>query len=694
MSSLYDQLRAKEDPLRDAALAEIERQREMPPTADPNAPAGRRFDPKLYYQQLNDAMSPGERFATMYDRGVTRMGEVLWDGRKEAPQVKAAADDARDRYTSAVAGDIVGTTAPLLLAARTGNIAGALPRFLATTAVAGGEGALVAQAENANLIDTAKAGGTAALLGAGMELVLPHVARLGRKVFSALNRKAPTNLITREGGPTPEFQSALDDAGISFDALTAQAVDSLRRQGDLNPSQAARQARFDAQGIPYTQGDITQDFAQQTAEQRLLNMTTTDDAIPLRQAKQDQSLAFSNAVNRTADGFGSASSAGERTKGALMGREQSLRSQKNNLYTQAGELARGMGAQLDTSSLSAALPDAQTMRRLGRLEGSQIKALNDLLVEFGIDQSDEAVKAFTKRGEVITPLSFENFEDFRQGLNQITRSDRTGAATVATAPVVDALDALVEQAAENLPPGIAAPKVLETLKKARSIVGQLKTEFSSESLAGRLIATGKDGMPKVEPSQVLRRMYTEPPERIQRTLSILAQSGEKGVAAIGDLKAAVVLDALEASLKAPSRKDAGIELVGGFQFAKHLEQKLGPEKLSLLFKGDEAGLNRVMALAQTGKDMMPPAGATVKGSGQQILDMLKVAGNLPVVAAVIRPLEMFVTAGRDARQVRAALRANPEAIKATEEAIQKLGASYPALASSLAALIHAEDSDD
>ena len=336
------------------------------------------------------------------------------------------------------------------------------------------------------------------------------------------------------------------------------------------------------------------------------------------------------------------------------------------------------------------------MRRIRRIEGTQLNAFDALLVEFGIDQSEEAVEAFLKSGKnQITPLSLDNMEDFRQGLNMILRADKTGAASKAAGSMVDALDDQVD-ATIRLMKRSGNPlgrNVVSNLRKARNTVKEMKREFSLESMAGRLIGKRKDGSNIIEASQVMRRFYLEPPERIRKTLSEMAKVGKQGRDAIGDIKAAMVLDALEKSLKAPSRKDAGLEIVGGYQFAKHFEQRIGMDRLRVLFRGDREGLRKVQELIQVAKDIEPPAGATVKGSGQQILDMLNIVGNAPGMAAIAKPLAIVVNAGSEARAVRRAIRAAPAKLREVNRMLEQLRPAYPTLAAALTTMLLGEDEE-
>ena len=209
----------------------------------------------------------------------------------------------------------------------------------------------------------------------------------------------------------------------------------------------------------------------------------------------------------------------------------------------------------------------------------------------------------------------------------------------------------------------------------------LKTEFSPQAIAGKLTGVKRDGVtPVIEASKAANELlrHNAPIENLERTLKSLSAGGKKGQTAIKDLQASVVMDALEAGLRAPSRKTSGIETVGGNQFAKALD-KFGDDKLKLLFKDNPAGLRTLQGLKQTALDITATAGAVPKGSAPVILDLMKRMGNLPGLAAVRDAASFVINAGADDRAVAAALRSNP-AMRKTLVTVNK---NFPNIAQKL-----------
>lgn len=481
--------------------------------------------------------------------------------------------------------------------------------------------------------------------------------------FGPVALKGGVPAIRKAISELPTAQAAEDELTVAIKTISGGRP---RGPGDSTVEELdaiARAARFKEQGIPATRGDITQEFAQQADEQRLLSMATGETGEPLRQLKLEQSQAFVSGVDDLVNSLGVPARTGDSIKDALTGRKQLLRTEKNALYKEVADASPDItSTPIFTDGILDATPDAKTIRRLRRLSPNSVEAVEDLMVEFGIDAGDEAVEAFLKTGGEITPLNLGNFEEFRVALGQIDRSDQTGAVSVITSRIRDALDdeaTFIDEAIKGS--GVTDQTILDTLKEARSRVRTLKTEFSPQAISGRLIDVKRDGVtPVIEASKVAQDLLrpNAPIENLQRTLASLRNSGARGQKAIQDLRASVIMDALENALRAPSRKTSGIETVGGNQFANALS-KFGDDKLAVLFEGNEQALNSLLNLKQTALDITPTAGAVPRGSAPVILDLVKRAGRLPGLAAIVDALTFVVKAGADDRAVAKALRANP-----------------------------------
>ena len=636
------------------------------------------FDP-----EQNEGVGPGESFLVGVGRGFMNVGRGIGLAEKEDPIVKQALENLQKRHPVAVTGGtIVGEAAPFVVpGSAVGAIGSNAARVGGATVLGAVEGNIISRGNERE--ETLKDTGIGGVVAGGFELLSGPLGRVGRALIKRLGKKVPPNgLLTRSGRPTPEFQKILDDAGVDFDALSDATLDAITGADPGSVvDDAARAARFRGQGIPATTGDITQDFATQAQEERLLSMASGASGEPLRQLKLEQSEAFKGAVENLVDGLGIPDESGEAVKSALIGRKSLLEDQKKRLYREFAQSAPELrAAPILNDRIREAVPDAKTMRRLGRIKGSNIDALEDLLVEFGIDDAPERVERFIQSGGQIEPLTIGNFDDFRVALNQLTDGVDSGAkaTAVAVSPIKKALDeeaAFIDDAMKAS--GLADDSVLAPLKQARETVRTLKTEFSKDSVVGRLTGVRRDGVtPIIESSRVFDELTRRPVEDVDRVVASLLESGDPGKKALGDLQATAVLRALNNALKAPSRRTSGIETVAGNMFVKEL-RKIGDDKLELLFKTNRSALNQLRELSQTAIDITPNAATTPKGSAPVILDLLNRGSRVPGIAAVVDALKFVINAGADDRAVSRALRGKPRMTR-TVKAIQQ---EYPAIAS-------------
>lgn len=626
--------------------------------------------------KVNGNLNSFQKFLIGSGRGLSTLGRGVGLVNEESEFIRESINNQEGIATEA--GEILGEAAPFLaLAPLTG--AGLVTRggralipaaeslsakILGSTALGAIEGGVIAGGRGGSTTETIGGVGIGGLIGGGVEAIFPVIGRLGNALFNKLGIRQVGTLLTPTGIPTVEFQEVLDKSGISFDNITDDAINFVKSQSDASSiDEVARATRFKEQDIPATKGDITQDFNQQAEEQRLLSMTESEASIPLRELKFEQSEALVQRVNDLIDDLGVPAETGETIKSVLKGDKKLLQGQKNKLYKEMADTApEVLAVPIFTDDIIGALPSPDVLEDLA-IVGADVSAVKKALVRFGVLKDEEAVKEYVDSGGTITPLNIGNFDRFRKLMNGINKADQTGAASVAISPIIKVLDDeadIVDSAVRSS--GITDESVLAPLKDARKIVRQIKTEFSDDAIVGKLIKKKRDGeTPLIESSQVADKMLGKSMsvEQLQKTMKVLQRSGPSGQKAIGNLQSSIVLRALNNALKAPSRKDRGVNIIGGNQFSKELSN-FGDDKLSILFGNNNKALGQLQALKQTGLDIMPSASATPKGSAPVILDLAKKAGRLPIIAAVVDLANFVFKAGGDYRSVQRALDSNPE----------------------------------
>lgn len=501
------------------------------------------------------------------------------------------------------------------------------------------------------------------LLGAG----------LGRRA----GRVRATNVAGQEAAQIPSQVRSL----IDILPGTSRIPDASR------PRAAANAALFESENIPKTLGDVTQDTPQISREQQLLAQTDNTRTQPLRQRKLEQSVAYEEAVGDYIARLGVPDETGESIKAALSGRLKGLNKDKRALYQRFADANPAIKQiPIIPDAIREAIPAKEVLDDLAITAGdNSVLGVENLLVKYGVITDQAKVDAFLKgktRGQPneITPLNVGNLDQLRKTLNRLGKGqDESSRATrVLTAPLVRALDEDANLLEAALKEADADPGTLATIRAARGLARQVKTEFSPDRIAGKLTNLKRDGVtPEVEASQAAKRLLAAPVEDITRTVDSL-KGAKGGAEAIGNLKAHIVASALEAALKAPTRKDSGVRTVAGSQFGKYLDQKIGRDKLKAIFKDDPEGLQQLLKLRQIGELMDPPNSTTPKGSAPIILSALSKMS--PFVSPLLDVLSKVSgdVAGKARTElaVRKAINANPEA-KTAMEALER---DFPTLA--------------
>ena len=584
---------------------------------------------------------------------------------------------------AAQTGEIVGEAAPFLfLGLPSAAIKPIMGRIAANFGIGALEGGIITRGRGGDIAQTTVGAGMGGAIASGMEAAFPVISSMARAVFRRLKREPTGPLLTPEGTPTPDFQAALDETGTTFEGIVDEAFTKVNQAG-VDPEQAARAARFESQGIPATRGDITQEFDIQAQESRLAGVTGAGPADEMRAFRAEQSRAFESYTIDLVESLGLPANTGESVKAALVGRKKLLQKEKNAYYKAFADAAPELNNMpVVTDKIFESIPSNDIMEDLAITAGENVNDVRMALARFGIDQSEESAELLQKAGIEAQPLTLANYDRFRKTLNRIERKDLTGAVSVATGPIKEALDAEVDAFSRHIAAsGKADDNVLEMLKEARKRVRTLKTEYSKESIAGRLINLKRDGYtPVTEASKVTNLLLKPnvPIEHLRRTLTSLGKAGKKGHVAIKEMQASVILNALEASLKAASRKAGGRATIGGYQFAKSLTD-FGDDKLDLLFRGNKETLGKLRNLKQTALDREAAARAMPKGSADVNIDIAARMLTWTGISSLVSIAKMAARPAIDSATMGRTLRSNPTVLR-TATALER---DFPALASAL-----------
>lgn len=632
-------------------------------------------------QELINSLSPSDAFLVGIGRGFENIGKGVGLVEPDFGSDTAIDNLKLRRGTSVGAGEVVGETAPFIAPATAiGRIPSLTGRAIASTGLAGAEGGIITKGRGGNANDILSNAGLAAAAGGALEVGLPVVGRIAGTLFRRIQGKPPVgSLINADGTPSQELAQALEEVNIGFDDVVEEARKTIQKP-DVNPQQAARSALFTDLNAPTLRGDITQNFTDQAIDQRLVGSSADPVSDSARIIRLDQSQAFTDRLEEQIKATGVPDDVGDSIKEALTSRRDILRSEKNRLYKEAAEQAENIGElPVITNQIEEAIPDARTVRRISRLQGSQVDALDDLLVEFRIVKDQARVERFIKSGGELEQLSLKNIEEFRSALNQIERADTTNAINVLTGPIKRALDDEADNIlkfVENTGQGNA----IETFKQARTVTKQLKQEFSPQSITGRLMDVKRDGItPVVESSKVYKDLINKEPEFLDRTINSLRNAGAKGTKAIGDLQASVVFDLIDHAFKANTRKVQGVKTFGAVAFNNRLK-KIGNDRLEKIFSTRPKVLQEIRKVAKAAELTTPDNRAVPKGSADVILDrVIPIIEKIPGTHRISGGLRIMAETGKNKADLQRTLNSKPE----VKRAVNVIQQRFPSLAIAL-----------
>lgn len=551
------------------------------------------------------------------------------------------------------------------------------------------EGGILAAGEGT---DTGKAILSGGAIGVGSEILFPIVGGLGSKLITKVTGKSPKGpLLDLSGRPTRELQEALDSAGLTYDDLTNEAKKIIHEQEKgANPEQVARLARATEEGIPLTKGEVAQDFGQLAVEQRMLGNSAEEASEGFRQWKLNQSERIKEALRKNLGVERTKDETGTLIYDALTGRKELLRTQKNELYKQAAEKAKNIGGiPIFTDNIGKSLPDDLTMQRIQILDPEGTKRLNSWLQRFGIVPYPKNSKL---KPEI---LSLENFDNFRVGLNQISKS--SDAINVAVNPLKRALDEEADNVVNILERKGADPELLKPLIEARKTVRQLKTEFSPKALIGQLTDTKSDNFTRLtHASQVYDKIVQKSvaPEQVSELVNSLRKGGAAGKNGLEALQSTILLDLIDAGFSTESRKISGVNVFNPVAFRRRMNM-LGKDKVFQIFKTNPKMLSSINNIEKIAKDLIPPDRAVPKGSADAILDL---AGKLGFTTLNKIPFGSFVGEGirkvsasaTNRKRLMKAIAAKPEIMR-TRSYLKKM---YPNIASSFGITSTIESQED
>ena len=631
-----------------------------------------------------------ESLGISFGKGITDVGRGVGLMRDlDAATEEGMAALETEHPVATTIGEAAGQSAPFMIPG-TGiaRIASLPARALATGAVSAVEGGILAD-------DWKTGAGVGGTLGFGLEMVMPVVGRMGRKLYQRITGKSLKGAVVDvAGNPTPEMVVALEKAGMTVDDLKDDALEFLQSQANgADMDQVARGAKFTQEGIPLTKGDITQDFQQQALENRLETSATSSAAETLREFRLTQSEAIKESLDNMFPNPVHREITGEKVKSVLEGRHKMLRTQKNDLYNEFADNAATEGLDafpMLVNPVTDLLPDARKMRNLNRVSGGKIDEGMAILAEYGLVEPTDAMGKLDPQ-----MLTIDTYDDLQQSLKLLMRGDQSGGAAVAFAPIIDAIEKEADNMVDVLSKNANIPAdVLAPLKAARETVKTMKTEFAPQSTANKMISAKKNGgdAQMVEASRVYDTLFSggtrvEDTRRLVKTL--MKQEG--GDDALGALQSNVVMDLINSGFTTESRKIKGKRVFNPIAFRKRFEKMNSEGKLTAIFANNKDALKKLETFDSIAGDLIPPDKTVPKGSAVGVLmDMFGTLGlgGIPFVRVATGGAKAVADPIKESRIVKKALMPTPDKmegnlINSGYQLTDYMEKRFPSLASAL-----------
>jgi hypothetical protein len=569
-------------------------------------------------EQLASEIGPIESALIGVGRGVTKIGRAVGIAKPEDPFITENIKELqKQRPISSAVGEIVGETAPFLIpglgvsgaAARLGG--GAAARFGAAGALGALEGAAIAKGEGGGVTETLLSGGAGGLAAGTLELVLPHIGRIGGRVIrKALGKEPAGAVVDAAGNPSQEFISALDAEGLKFDDIVDEAVTGLSGEV-VDPAQASRKAFLESQGLTPTKAQITRgatDF--QTQQEAAKSTTRVRDAL-----EEQEAFLTSRFDNKIIGTGGEAVTPTSSVTDVLVSKATLLDSEIGSLYKEARDIAPGQkNVKFD-----------RLTKKLRDLAGSDTAAGGNMSAIIG----EMKAKGILDDGlKVVGKVDVQTAEELRKFANTL-HNNNNPFGNMKLREIKDSLDDDVFSAAGK-----------DVFDKARSAKAAFEKGLSRAKISkfdSRKQNIVRDILEnKIDPNNFADKVVFGKSYRsadLQQLKSYLTDgTGDQGERAFSDLRAEVLESVKEKAFIGPADE------VGNKALSKDKLQKalasIGREKINILFNPDEQKfLKDIMKVAE----LREPVRGTALGRGpssQAIKKLEDKLTQLPVIGGL------------------------------------------------------------
>lgn len=373
-------------------------------------------------------------------------------------------------------------------------------------------------------------------------------------IMNAVSKDAQGNVTIDKSALPPEVKSMLDTGALS----------------NLTSAQQARVLNYEALGIKnYTVGDVTRNFGDTSAEQKLAANTVNPElGAPLRQASQAKNEQLLQAANAAPQIMGAAPVNPDALDSALRTHLKAQLGQQNQAiqaaYAKADEAA-GNAPQVGMTPVVQALQgnrsqflassDGKSLMngiraRLQDFQGGPPAGASPPLIR---DANGDTLLA---QADVPPATTFADSERFRQYLNDVWSPDNSSLIT----PIKRAVD----QAQDSAGGG-------QIYAQARNLRQMRSAAFEDQSGVANLLATKPGGDPRMPVGQFMDKyvMNDNNPAALKQVVNQLQQGGPEGQQLLGQLRATTMQQAVDGSIGTTPGEN-GVGQFSGLNFSKHL----------------------------------------------------------------------------------------------------------------------------
>lgn len=570
---------------------------------------------------------PTTAFAISVGKGIENVGRgmgILPDPSEQSQEGMARLE--KKFPISTTAGEITGEAAPFMVpGAKIGQLASVPLRVAASGVLGAAEGGILSNAEGQ---DIEKGAGLGAAFGMGAEVLFPIIGRLGRSVFQRIKGKPPVGAILDiSGKPTPEFQEALEQSGLSFEDLRDDAVQLINEGKAGDPAQAARKSFLESQGLKPTKAQVTRDAADFQAQQEAVK-TSGRARSAIEEQESILSTRFNNSVRETT---GDAYSPTNTVIDSVVNKATVLDREIGSLYKEARELSPG-AKNVEFKGLTEKI---RKWLPADRRTGGNIEALMGDMKSKGIIDKDL---------KVIGSVDVETAEDLRKMTNELY-DPQNPFGNMVLRDIKDSLDEDVFKAAGE-----------DVYKRARKAKFDFEKELSRAKISkfdSRKQNLVRDILEnKIDPDQMTEKVVFGKawrPADLQQLKDYIGDAGP-----LNDLKADVLENIKNKSFIGP--EDAsGFKALSRSKLENTIN-KIGWKKINIIF--DEPEIKFLKDMLKVSKLREPVRGTALgKGpSAQAIAALEKKIGDLPLIGALVNIVD-YDAAGR------AVLKAKPQRLE-------------------------------